>query len=404
MQGGNGSKTGEGVMTEEPAALRADRQGSVPRQRRALIVKFGSIGDVIMAIPGAGALHASGYAVDWVASEAIAPLLRLYPWIHVIAVDEPSLLRGPLAERVRVWARLRQNLHARARHFGAYDLLATLYYDKRYSWLTALIPAKRKLRLSQTDRRFALLPGRHHTDEYARILCRRADGETPRQLAPVRLKGLPAPHLARKEARPRIVLVPAGARNVLRDDSLRRWPVEQYVTLAGALLEQGCEVLLIGGPDDHWAKPYFEQFTAKGAPSAVVDLIGSLSLVDTLALLDSATVTVTHDTGPLHMAGITATAIVALFGPTDPHGRLPRRNDAVAIWGGEGFACRPCYDGREYAPCSHNGCLSGVTPAHVLREVMALVQDRAARRERPPRVILPRATPEVRLEEHLDGT
>jgi heptosyltransferase-2 len=215
---------------------------------------------------------------------------------------------------------------------------------------------------------------------------RYADNETPSQLAPIFIEGLPPNPIARIWGKTRIVLVPAGARNSLRDDPLRRWPVERYVETAAALLSLGHEVILAGGPDDRWATTLF-----KGL--AVTDKIGQLSLLETLALLDSADVTVVHDTGPLHMAGITSTAIVAIFGPTDPRGRLPQRANTVALWGGEGFACRPCYDGRDFAPCENNGCMQQITVAMVLEEVDALLTAVREGREHPPLVRVPPHTP-----------
>jgi heptosyltransferase-2 len=326
-----------------------------------LIVKFGAIGDVVMAIPGAWAMHCTGYSVEWLCSETVAPVLRLYPWIKTIAVDDRKLLQGSAVERLTAMLGLWRRLAGKR-----YDVCATLYYDRRYRLLTLPVRAKRKVMLSKLDRATQLLPGRHHTDEYARILLGRADTETPRQLAPVRAEGLPAnplPHVAGKR---RIVIVAAGARNTLRDDALRRWPVESYVLLAQTLLAAGHEVVLAGGADDKWASEHFRGL-------AVTDVTATLSLVEMLALLDSADVTVTHDTGPLHLAGLTSTAIVTIFGPTDPHGRLPQRANCVALWGGEGYACRPCYDGRGYADCSHNGCIREITPAMVAEQVEQLL-------------------------------
>jgi heptosyltransferase-2 len=353
---------------------------------RALIVKLGAIGDVVMAIPAAYALHREGYAIDWVASMMVAPVLRLYPWVNVIEVDERALLRGGGFTRmhgvIALWRRL-----GRTR----YEISATLYYDRRYRLLTAGVRARRKIMLSETDRRFALLPGRHHTDEFARILLGRKDSETPFHMAPVRAKGLPSSPLARDGARQRVVIAPAGAKNLMRDDALRRWPVESYVQVAAELIERGVEVVLVGGPDDAWASPSF-------AGLGMTDLIGKLSLVETLALMESAEVTVTHDTGPLHLAGITSTAIVTIFGPTDPHGRLPQRENCVALWGGEGFACRPCYDGRDYAPCEHNGCVQQVTPAMALVEIERMLEAKKAGAGLLPRVVVPEHTPLVKLE------
>ncbi len=242
------------------------------------------------------------------------------------------------------------------------------------------------------NRERRLIHGRHHTDEYVRILMGHADGETPRQVSPVRVEGLPTCSLPRAEGKQRVVLLPGGARNLLREDALRRWPLENYADLAWQLTEHGCEVVLTGGPDDTWVSPMFEKMP-------VTDLIGKLSLVETLALLDSADVTVTHDTGPLHLAGITGTAIVGIFGPTDPRGRLPQVPNALALWGGEGFACRPCYDGRDYAPCSHNGCMEQVTPAMAFHEVQHLLLSLSSggRCRLVPRVMVPVHTSLVQL-------
>jgi heptosyltransferase II len=363
--------------------------GPVVGSRRMLIVKLGAIGDVVMAIPAVAARHAAGYTIDWVCSETVEPILRLYSWITVIPVPEAKLLRGPRGERLAGMLRLWKELRTRTKVHGPYDSIATLYYDRRYRLLSLPLRSRIALRLSRTDRRFMLLPGRHHTDEYDRILSGRPDGEAPAQLAPVSPGALPRNTGVRAGEEPRVVLVPAGARNALRDDVLRRWPMEHYVQLAEALLRRGVGVTLVGGPDDLWASPYFRECAASAWQGQFENRIGQLSLVETLALLHSATVTVTHDTGPLHLAGLTSTAIVGLFGPTDPHGRLPQRDNAIAIWGGEGFACRPCYDGRDYAACLHNGCLAQITPSLVLEQIERLLTARQDGRDVPRRVITP---------------
>ena len=346
---------------------------------RLLIVKLGAIGDIVMAIPAAHAMHRAGYEIHWVCGVASAPILSLYPWINIIPVDEKQLLHSgklkSVSTMLSLWGRLPG---------GPFDTRATLYYDTRYKLLTLPIRAQRRVMLSRLDRTTMLLAGRHHTDEYARILSGRPDGETPTQLSPIPTTSLPASTLP-PTAKPRIVLVPAGARNLLRDDALRRWPIENYVTLATALLQSGHEVILAGGPDDAWATPSF-------AHLPVTNVIGKHSLLETLSLLNSAAVTVTHDTGPLHLAGITSTAIVAIFGPTDPRGRLPQRANCVALWGGEGFACRPCYDGHNYAPCQNNGCMQQITPAMALGEIQTLLTAQRTQQPQLPRVRTPKHT------------
>lgn len=355
------------------------------RERRALIVKMGAIGDVIMAIPAAYAMHREGYTVDWVCGEMVAPILRMYPWVNAVAVNESALFRAGAASQAMTITGFWRRIAGRK-----YDICATLYYDKRYKVLTIPVRAKRRVMLSRSDRRYALLAGRHHTDEYARILLGRGDDETPHQLAPIPATGLPNAKMPKDSARARAVIVPAGARNELRDDALRRWPIESYVEIASELLRLGVEVVVVGGPDDAWASPAFAGLGAE-------DLIGQLSLIETLAMMESAEVTVTHDTGPLHMAGITSTAIVTIFGPTDPYGRLPQRENCVALWGGEGFACRPCYDGRDYAACTRNGCMRQVSAAMVLSEIERMIEVKRSGASLLPRVIVPEHTQLVQL-------
>ncbi|HZY61781.1 MAG TPA: glycosyltransferase family 9 protein, partial [Edaphobacter sp.] len=201
---------------------------------------------------------------------------------------------------------------------------------------------------------------------------------------------LPASPLVRVEGKSRIILVPAGAKNLMRDDALRRWPIENYVSLASYLIERGFEVILAGGPGDTWAVASFAEL-------AVTNLTGQLTLPEMLSLLDSSDVVVTHDTGPLHMAGITNAGIVSIFGPTNPRGRLPQRANTVALWGGEGFACRPCYDGRDYAPCLHNGCMHQVTVEMVIDQIEAVMKQRREAMPAPPRIVVPVSTIKVGL-------
>ena len=347
---------------------------------RALLIKFGAIGDVIMAIPAAHQLHLAGHSIDWVCGPTVEPVLTCYPWINRIVADDRAIQLGTASEKAKALATLWRALAG-----TRYDLAATLYYDARYRLLASPVKATRKLMLSHTDRRFRLLPGRHHTDEYARILMGWPDEVRAQPLTPVPALNLPANPHARVAGRQRVILAPAGARNQMRDDALRRWPPESYVELAQLLLAEEIEVVLTGGPDDVWIKPYFASLN-------VTDLIAQHTLPQTLALLDAGDVVVTHDPGPLHLAGITSAGIVALFGPTDPRGRIPQRAGALALWGGEGFACRPCYDGHSFAPCPRNDCIRQWTPSNVAAQVSRMLSDRAQGILTAPTVLVPAST------------
>jgi heptosyltransferase-2 len=328
-----------------------------------LIVKFGAIGDVVMAIAAVRAFTQPGDTVDWLCGQAVAPLLACYPWINPIVADDKAFFYGSAPARVREIVRIWRLLSRRR-----YDLCATLYYDPRYRVFTLPVRAARKLHLDKQDRARRILPGRHHSRELLRILSARPDDADETSIPPARLEHLPPSPLAPRTAPVRVAIVPAGASNMLRQQTLRRWPVEHYVELTRQLLARGWEVVLIGGPDDAWVQPAFTPL----ACSALTDTIGTLTLPQVVAAFADSDVAVSHDTGPLHLAGITPVRIVALFGPTDPASFLPRGQNVTAIWGGDHLSCRPCYDGQDFAPCTSNLCLQEITPAMALSQIDAL--------------------------------
>ena len=348
-----------------------------PPRRRALLLKFGAIGDVVMAVPAAYALHQQGFDLDWICGRAVVPLLECYTWIRPIVADDKAIFRGSPVERATAIASLwRRVLPVR------YDLCATLYYDRRYRLITAPVRATRKVQLSRESRFTQLLPGRHHTDEFVRILLGQEDSCRAESTPPVRPDRLPASPLPAKTGARRIALVPGGASNLQRQQILRRWPAENYVTLADTLLKRGWEVVLLGGPEDDWVRPYFAEL-------GVTDHIGRLTLPEVISVCDSSDAVVSHDTGPLHIAGLSETPLLGIFGPTDPATRVPRRAYAAGLWGGEGFACRPCYDGTDFAPCRFNGCMHQVTPERALAELDRLLGERSTSAQSPWRVVYP---------------
>jgi heptosyltransferase II len=321
-------------------------------KRKALIVKLGAIGDVAAVLPAAWKLHRSGSEIDWLCGKTVAPLLSCYSWIRPIVVDDARLLGGrrinAIGEILRTWRKLIGS---------SYELCAVLQYDRQYRILTLPVRARRSISLDREKRAFNLVGERHHSAEFARILCDLPDEYRAENLAPVVPDLLPAnpmpPH-----GNVRIALVPGGARNLLRADPVRRWPLGSYVTLAKHLSEKGYEVVLSGGPGDQWAAESFDRLNVRNC-------IAQFSIPQTLAFYQSCTCVVTHDTGPLHLAGLVKCGLVALFGPTAPSKAIPRRPGVVALWGGEKLPCRPCYDGSTFAPCNSNECMSSVTPERV---------------------------------------
>lgn len=327
------------------------------RRARYLIVKLAALGDVATAssLPGEIRRRDPEAHITWLAGSRVAELVRLFDVDETLVVDEVALMRGTAVARARallsVWARLGRR---------RFDVTVLAHADRRYA--AVVLPVRtgrlRAMHHGATDRSLPI-PGRYFGDEYVRLLDA-ADSVGPiaghYPLADVRgrLGAGAAP-----DGAVGVVLVPGGARNVLRESALRRWPAERYRDVAEGLIAQGLQVTLVGDAMDAWVRPLFA-----GLP--VRDTMGACSLTETLAILREADLVITHDTGPLHLAQLVRAPTIALFGPTNPAQVVSPITGVEILWGGADLACRPCYNGRELADCAVNICIREITPEQVI--------------------------------------
>ncbi len=320
---------------------------------KVLIVKIGAVGDTAMSLSMLPAIDrlAPGSHVTWVCGRIVAPLVRSVNRVdEIIEIDDRKLLKGgwlgALLVLVPVWAKLL------GRRF---DLIITGHADFRYRLLslTAWGTNRRGFGKGGDGRR--PLPGNYHAEEYARLVSATgASSDYTPGIPPIRVP-LPQAFSDQLDRNKKIVaLAPGGAKNILRDDALRRWPLENYALLAGKLLKEGVQVLVTGSAEDAWVRESFQ-----GLP--VVDWVGQTSLIELVALYGQCDLVITHDSGPMHLAIASGAKVLALFGPTTPSEKVPVNERVHVIWGGEHLACRPCYDGRNYADCSDNQCLKSIS-------------------------------------------
>ncbi len=332
---------------------------------KVLVVKISALGDVVMALPLLDALRRRDPAarVTWVCGAQVEPLLKaLAAPPETVAVDEAALLKGGPWARLKALAGLWRRLFLRR-----FDLVLVGHSDWRFG-LPALF-CRAGARRSFGPGRRGPLPGRFHGDEYARLAL---GGDGPREGgARIPVLKVPVPAWMQAElGRGRgglVALAPGGAKNLLRDDALRRWPLEHYARLAGMFRKKGFRVLLAGSPGDAWTRAAF-------GGAGVLDFIGRTSLTDLVALLSRCRLLVTHDSGPMHLAALAGVPCLALFGPTQPAEKVAPGGRTEALWGGADLACRPCYDGRNYAACGDNACLRGLSVETVFGKALRMAR------------------------------
>jgi heptosyltransferase-2 len=151
----------------------------------------------------------------------------------------------------------------------------------------------------------------------------------------------------------------------------KRWP--GYPELAAAL---EVPVVILGGREDE----ALATAVAAAAPGRAHSAAGAVGLRTSAALIERATVLVTNDSAPLHLATAVGTPVVALFGPTVPAFGFGPRGPGDLVVEHADLPCRPCSaHGPQVCPLGHHRCMKELSVAAVVSAV-ASVSDREARR------------------------
>ncbi len=116
---------------------------------------------------------------------------------------------------------------------------------------------------------------------------------------------------------PRLVLQLGGGRRA----SWRDWPVEHYAKLMRSIFNPEIDLVVLGGKDHRFRAQELETFLEE-APVRYIDAVGKLSLAEAAALLKSARVVVSTDTGMMHLSFAVGTRVVALIHCNNPSHRV----------------------------------------------------------------------------------
>jgi heptosyltransferase-2 len=328
------------------------------------VIQTAFLGDVVLTTPLLSALAARYGPVDVVTTPAAAGLLQGHPAVGtVIPYDKRGAARGWRALR-RLGSELRRRRYQRVYlpHRSLRSAVLALWSGAAERIGFADAPAS----IAYTSR--VVRPATGH--EVERLLA--LVGGALADPEPVKLELHPADHaradawLSANGVTGRFVAVAPGS-----VWGSKRWPY--YVELVSRLDRPA---VIVGGPED---VPLAGSIVA-GAPDRVVSAAGALSLKESAALIQRASILVTNDSAPLHLATAVGTPIVALFGPTVPEfGFGPRRPGDLTL-GHADLPCRPCSrHGPERCPLGHHRCMRELSVEVVLKAVLGIVSTEESR-------------------------
>lgn len=330
--------------------------------RRALVVRLDSVGDVLLCGPAVRAVAASPDIDEvWMLCSSIgADAARMLPGVHSvivwdcpwITVPSPPLTSDHLAELDDLVRAVAPDLAIILTSFHQSPLPVALHLRLAgVPWIAG----------ASTDYAGALLdvrlrPGEDFPEDQP---------EPHRALRIAEAAGFPLPSgddgLLRVEpstaelpdalaAADAFVVVHPGA-----SAPARRWPAAHFADAVRQLHEAGVEVAVTGGGDE----VDLTAFVSRGGLTAH-DLGGETALPSLAALLARASVVLTGNTGPAHVAAAVGTPVVSLFSPVVSATRWAPYGVPHRLLGDQRAACRGSR-ARE-CPVPGHPCLTSVTP------------------------------------------
>ena len=258
----------------------------------------------------------------WIIGAAEHRLMELVPEVEFISYRK----RGGLAE----FLRLRRTLAGRR-----FDVLLHMQLAFRASLISTLVRAPVKLgfdRARARELQWLFTTDRIQADRNQHVLdalfgFATALGVHDRTLS----WNIPLPEAARtyaarliRDARPTLVI------SACSSHARRNWRPEHYAAVADhAATMHGMRVILCGGPGP--VERRMAEAIIKAAHMPLIDQVGKDTLPELLALLARATVLLTPDSGPAHMATAVGCPVIGLYAATNPARTGPYLSRAYCV-------------------------------------------------------------------------
>jgi len=156
----------------------------------------------------------------------------------------------------------------------------------------------------------------------------------------------------------------------------KTWTKEGFSELCEKLILSDYRIVLIGGPSDlDLSKEIVKTFDSENKyEDKYLNLVGRLSILESVALIKNSYVVVANDSAPLHFASSMQTPVVAIFCATIPEfgfGPWMTPNKILEV---KNLSCRPCgRHGGNSCPTGTHACRLGISATQVLKAVSELV-------------------------------
>jgi heptosyltransferase-2 len=307
-----------------------------------LVVRFSSIGDIILTTPVLRHLkqQVEDAEIHYLTKSAYKSLLEANPYvdrIHAFDGDIKACIALLRREGIDYVIDLHHNVRSARVKYGMKRIAFSVHKLNWLKWLYVTFKIDR-------------LPGRHVVDrnlDTIRTFIEEVDDGGLDYFIPekseVDIHSLP------EAFRKGYVGLFIGAQH-----ETKKLPVESLVKLCQKL---EYPVVILGGPED---RECGELIVSSIPEREILNGCGSYSIHQSASLVRQARVLITHDTGLMHIGAAFQLKIISVWGNTVPgFGMFPYRADSSSVqFEVGGLTCRPCSKiGYQKCPKGHFKCM-----------------------------------------------
>lgn len=145
----------------------------------------------------------------------------------------------------------------------------------------------------------------------------------------------------------------------------KRWSKERFVEIADWLIDKyGGRLLITGSQNEMWLA---EEIKSKMKRDAIISS-GKTTLNQLAVLLKKSKLFITNDSGPMHIASVVVTPLIAIFGPTNPDFVGPWNCNGNTVVVAPDIKCHPC----DKEKCDTLECYEIITTEMVKSQIKRL--------------------------------
>ena len=155
----------------------------------------------------------------------------------------------------------------------------------------------------------------------------------------------------------------------------RRWPLEDYITLSKWLVTRGVRAVFVGKADE---KAKADLIVDAAIDANIIDMTGKTDLPGLMDILKFATLVVSNDTGPMHLAiGLSVPTVAVIggghFGSFAPYPEQATPDNVRFVY--ERMDCYHCFwrCHKRKDPKASFPCVAGVTQDQVQQACLELL-------------------------------